>query len=169
MKATNLLKEFELACVGAWQLSTRHSSTHHLKHLPGINFYVSLEFGSKKHVVYAFVIKGKVIYVGETSKGLNSRFAGYGYGNPNKRDTDNRIKKMITKSLTSNIAVSIWAATPVAVLKLHASEYEVPASKPVEEILIARLNPKLNKKKIGLMASRPSSPSHNSPGSNIFA
>jgi len=151
MNDIKLLEDFGLEDVGQWKLSGQPSSIPHLKNLPGIEFQLNENIRKEKYIVYAFVIKEKVVYVGETSNGLESRFSGYKSGAGNEKDTDNKIKKRITKSLLENNTPSIWAGTPVATLRLSnpSQVCEVPASKPVEQILINRLKPELNIQKTG--------------------
>jgi len=78
------------------------------------------------------------------------RFNGYRYGNPLVSDTDNRIKLAITQTLIEGHDVEIWACCPFADLKLpNGQALQVPASKPLEEHLIALIGPDLNLKSIG--------------------
>jgi len=142
------LKNYGLRDVGYWAISD-HKSTKHLSHMQGIQFNLIEEVGNKNNIVYAFVANEQVLYFGETTAGLNSRFQGYRYGNPLESDTDNRIKKAITAELVSGGKVSIWCSQPVGTLRLPSGELlEIPASKPLEEYLISKFRPKLNVKNL---------------------
>jgi hypothetical protein len=113
MKLTADIKNFGLGKIGYWKLS-HHRSTNHLSHMPGIDFVLEDHFKKAKNVVYAFAIDDRVAYVGETTKGMGERFLSYRYGNPLKRDTDNRVKIEITKALEKGRSVTIWASIPNA-------------------------------------------------------
>lgn len=102
-----------------------------------------------QNVVYAVVIVDTVVYVGETMKGMGERFLSYRYGNPLRRDTDNRVKERITESLQRGETVNVWATQPFAEVTLPTGKHNIPASKPIEELLIATLRPELNAKNIG--------------------
>lgn len=134
--------------IGHWELNSRYKSVSHLSHLPGINFVLKPEFGKKTNVVYVFVTDSSAAYVGETTKGMTGRFASYRYGNPEKRDTDNRVKVGITKALNGDRSVTIWAWAPQANLRVAGKTVKVPASKPVEELLIEKLRPPFNRKRL---------------------
>lgn len=143
------LKHHGLQLIGKWITSDRHASVSHLseKCSTGINFEILPEWKMKRNVVYAFVSDGQVRYIGETTAGMNSRFASYRYGNPLMTDTDNRVKIAITEQLKGNHPVEIWAACPTAEYKLPNGELlTVPASKPLEEHLIGVHRPDLNVK-----------------------
>ncbi len=142
------IREYGLEKIGSWVLSTRYTSTQHLKHLPGIDFLLP-HFHDDNNLVYAFAIGDDVIYVGETTKGITERFKSYRSGNPNVRDTDNRVKEKITEALQAGIEVTIWVSQPKAIIELPNGKHEIPASKPVEEMLISCIKPTLNKKDIG--------------------
>ena len=145
------LIEYGLEKVGSW-IQSSHGSVHHLRaKCPfGIQFEIPRELLGKPNIVYAFVFDSVVRYVGETTAGMRSRFEGYRYGNPLESDTDNRIKLAITHSISVGESVEIWAGNPVSQLKLDSgSLIELPASKPVEERLIAHFQPDLNVRNIG--------------------
>lgn len=145
------LVSYGFQMIGAWQFSSRHKSVKHLldERIEGINFSIPSEIKEARNVVYAFLADDEVIYVGETTRGMSSRFEGYRYGNPNEADTDNNVKKVITKSLQSGIAVSIWYTMPVATLPLpNRDPIEIPASKPFEEYLIGNYSLRANKKNL---------------------
>lgn len=145
------LKHHGLQLIGKWVVSGRHASVSHLREkcATGINFELQSEWKMKPNVVYAFVFDGQVRYIGETTAGMNSRFASYRYGNPLMTDTDNRVKIAITEKLNGNILVEIWAVCPTAEYKLPNGEFlTVPASKPLEEYLIGIYKPDLNVKNL---------------------
>lgn len=114
----------------------------------GLAFDLPAEWGARRDVVYAFVTDAaQVLYIGETSRGLAQRLGEYRYGNPVESDTDNRVKHAITQALAAGAAVGIWAVQPVASLSLpDGSSLRVPASKPLEEHLIAHIKPGWNVK-----------------------
>ena len=142
------LQKYGLIRVGSWVLS-KHKSTKHLLHLHGINFQLKNTIGEKSNVVYAFVAQNKVLYCGETTAGLKSRFQGYRYGNPLETDTDNRIKIAITNLLENGGNIDIWYAQPIGYLTLPSNEVlEIPVSKPLEELLISILKPEFNVKNL---------------------
>ncbi|WP_345332578.1 hypothetical protein [Ferrimonas pelagia] len=59
------------------------------------------------------------------------------------------MKKEITRLLEDDILVSIWFAKPIGYLKLPCGEeLEMPASKPLEELLISKFKPELNVKNV---------------------
>ena len=142
------LKDFWLNKVGFLSLSS-HKSTKHLSHLTGINFNLNDSFVDVRDVVYAFVAGEEILYVGETTCGLKSRFQGYRYGNPLESDTDNRIKTKITSLLEIGQCVDIWYSKPFSFMKLPSGEeLKLPESKALEEFLIAKLSPELNVKRL---------------------
>lgn len=138
--------------IGEWVKSGSHGSVAHLRNsVPfGINFAIPRDWKCRTNVVYAFILDGVVEYVGETTRGVADRFSGYRYGNPLVSDTDNRVKLGITTCLEKGGLVEIWACQPVAAYALSDGEFlNVPASKPLEEHLIAALVLLLNVKRIG--------------------
>ncbi|WP_415911917.1 hypothetical protein [Neptuniibacter sp. QD37_11] len=149
MSKVEILKQFGLKHIGKWEKSNEYKSTKHLSHIHGINFVVPNELRHERDVVYAFEVEGQVLYVGETTVGIASRFGDYRYGNSNPLDTDNRIKCKITETLESSKQVNIWFMKPKARYQLPNYEYiDVPASKPLEEVLINQIRPVLNVKNI---------------------
>lgn len=145
-----LLREHGLTPLGTWKKST-HASVGHLRdQCPfGIAFDLPADWRTRSNVVYAFVMEDTVLYIGETTRGVGSRFEGYRYGNPAQKDTDNRIKLAITQALQLGKSVSIWVGQPIASLTLSSGELmQIPASKPLEVHLIQRLQPVLNVKNI---------------------
>lgn len=147
---SSTLSAFGLMPLGAWNRGDYASVAHLRPHCPfGISFDVPREWRTKASVVYAFAVDDSVLYVGETTRGMASRFEGYRYGNPNPKDTDNRVKLAITQNLAAGRPVSIWGGQPVARFQLPSGEVlHVPACKPLEEHLIAMLQPPLNVKSI---------------------
>jgi len=142
------LENYGFKKIGFWSLSN-HKSTKHLSSLQGINFNLNEPVGKLSNSVYVFVSNDKIIYIGETTAGLNSRFQGYRYGNPLKTDTDNRIKIAITKILENKEKVAIWHTTPFGTMELPSGEkLQLPASKPLEEFLISKFSPELNVKNL---------------------
>jgi len=148
MNMKNKLEKYGLHEIGCWIMSN-HKSTKHLSHLQGINFNIEKSIGNISNAVYAFVANDNVLYIGETTAGINSRFQSYRYGNPLKTDTDNRVKKAITKLLENNTKVTIWFTQPVGKMELPSGEnIKIPASKPLEELLISELEPEYNVKNV---------------------
>lgn len=149
------LKDYGLSQLGLWKKS-HHKTVSHLRDecLFGINYELPKEWQTKRDVIYAFVINGIVSYIGETTSGISSRFSGYRYGNPLITDTDNRVKLAITRALVNGYSVDIWVGKPIAHLLLpNGTKLEIPASKPLEERLIAIISPELNVKAIGNRSS----------------
>lgn len=140
------LKEHGLARVGTWTKGEFATVAHLRKTCPfGIAFSLPDKWRERRNVTYAFVVGGTVRYVGETTAGMASRFTGYRYGNPLGRDTDNRVKVAITQALADGQHVEIWAGQPSArFLQPNGAELEIPASKPLEQLLIALLQPAWN-------------------------
>ncbi len=146
----NDLESYGLARVGRWVLSG-HASVKHLRSRcpTGINFEIPQEWRKSRNVVYVFVVANEIRYIGETTAGMASRFVGYRYGNPLVGDTDNRVKLAITDALVDKREVQIWACRPVGQFQLAGGDVlEIPASKPLEEHLIARFKPDLNVKNL---------------------
>jgi len=144
------LERHGLQVIGQW-IKSNHASVAHMRKEfeTGINFEVPNDWCQKRNIIYAFVINSEVQYIGETTAGIASRFISYRYGNPLERDTDNRVKRAITEALIAGKSVEIWASCPLTTFQ-HA-EYDpiqVPASKPLEEYLIGKLNPSLNRMKL---------------------
>ncbi|CAM2161532.1 GIY-YIG domain-containing protein [Paraburkholderia sacchari] len=132
--------------VGYWMIANYASISHLRPQCPfGIGFELPEEWKERPNVVYAFVVGTSVMYVGETGAGMRSRFAGYRYGNPLVRDTDNRVKLGITQALTEGNLVHIWASQPIAHLTLPTGILEGPASKLLEGHLIDLFRPPWNR------------------------
>lgn len=145
------IEKHGLILIGKWARSDKHSSVGHLKNNIsfGINFDVFPEWKNKTNVTYAFVVNGRVDYIGESTKGISSRFVGYRYGNPLVTDTDNRVKINITKCLNEGVDVEIWAVSHFVDFVLpNGEKINVPISKPLEEHLIHKLSPNWNKKNL---------------------
>ncbi len=146
------LSRHGLQKVGRW-VTSGHASVKHLKEecKIGINYDIQSYLKHKRHIIYAFVFNANVRYIGETSVGgLVDRFNGYRYGNPYPSDTNNRVKLAITSALLNGCDVEIWASVPEAQFELPGGGIlKLPASKPLEEHLIAILEPDLNVKNIG--------------------
>jgi hypothetical protein len=147
---TTTLSEHGLSPIGTWNKGA-YATVAHLRDqcLFGLTFDLPKAWHTRSNVVYAFVVGEVVLYIGETTNGLASRFAGYRYGNPSPADTDNRIKLALSQALSNDQAVTIWATCPVATLALpDGSLLHVPASKPLEEHLIGTIRPELNVKSL---------------------
>lgn len=145
---TTCLKNYGFKKIGRW-VKSHYKSTKHLSHLPGIAFEIPKSHMHERNVVYSFISNGNIIYIGETTAGMASRFAGYRYGNPAPSDTDNRVKIYITDVLSSQQGVDIWFAQPIAQYNLpNGNSIDVPASKPLEELMIGEFSPVLNVKNL---------------------
>ena len=143
---TKELERHGLCKVGRW-ITGNHKTVTHLRQTchTGINYEISAVWKYKRNVVYALVFNASIRYIGETSTGMATRFNGYRYGNPLVTDTDNRVKLAITQTLHNGGNVEIWASFPLVDFKLPNNKViQVPASKPLEEHLIALLSPDLN-------------------------
>lgn len=147
---TSALSAHGLSPIGTWNKGDYATVVHLREQCPfGLTFELPTAWRTRANVVYAFVVDEVVLYIGETTSGLASRFTGYRYGNPSPADTDNRIKLAISQALANDRAVGIWATCPVATLSLpDGSVLQVPASKPLEEHLIGVIRPELNVKSL---------------------
>ena len=147
---TTVLSAHGLSPIGTWNKGAYATVAHLRNRCPfGLTFDLPTEWRTRANVVYAFVVDEVVLYIGETTSGLASRFAGYRYGNPSPADTDNRIKLALSQALSNGRAVSIWATCPVATLSLpDGTVLQVPASKPLEEHLIGVIRPEFNVKSL---------------------
>lgn len=149
MKNIEYLKGFKK--VGCWILNDKYKSNKSLNqlNLKGINFILDKEYAHIKDCVYAFVnTQEEIIYIGETSnkEGLSGRFRSYRYGFDKLTDTDNNVKIEITKQLEGGSHINILVFKPSAKYDFLGEEITIPLSKPIEEFLISRIAPKINKK-----------------------
>lgn len=129
--------------VGNWEQAD-YASTPHLSNLNGIGFILDSNHADGRGVVYALTVDDAIAYIGETSR-LRSRCESYRYGNPLENDTDNRVKLELTEALQRNCTVDIWALVPESQVQLGEHQLTLSASKPVEQWLISKLNPPLNR------------------------
>lgn len=76
----NYLKEFKH--IGYWEINEKYKSHKTLinLNLKGINFVISKEYSDLKNVIYIFKTTNELLYVGETTRGMQSRFESYRYG-----------------------------------------------------------------------------------------
>jgi len=134
--------------IGYWELNDKFKSHKVLGHLNlnGINFVVDKEKGKLKNVVYVFKTKDQILYIGETTKGINERFSSYRYGFDKLIDTDNRVKEEITKLLLEDELIEIYLLQPKAILNFHNENIEISVSKSLEDYLISKYKPRINKK-----------------------
>ena len=143
-----MIEDFGFIKAGSW-IKSENKSTKHLLPIQGINFLVSKDILEVKNVVYSFIVDKSILYIGETTVGMKSRFSGYRYGNTLESDTDNRIKIAITDHLLAGREVDIWYCKPISKFIMPNGDYlEIPASKPIEEHLIEIYKPDLNVKNI---------------------
>jgi len=77
---------------------------------------------------------------------MQKRFLEYRYGFDKLNDTDNRVKIEITRLLESDEKVEIYFHEPKAKFKFNGEQIELSVSKSFEEYLIARYQPRINKK-----------------------
>ena len=142
----NTLKQCGFACIGKWSLG-EYKSTKHLSHMSGLKYSIDVH-NKAQGFVYAFSVDDEVVYVGETTQAMGERFNSYRYGNPLVRDTDNRVKKRITKALEERQKVLIWFYSQTTDFQFAGESLSISVNKPIEEELIRRLSPELNTKKI---------------------
>lgn len=144
----NILEEF--IKIGYWEFNSKYKSNKSLNHLqlPGINFVIEKTLGTKKNVVYLFKTGSETLYIGETSRGLQSRFESYRYGFDKLEDTDNRVKIGITDELLKGNRVDIYYIQPDTEYYFGGEKIHIPLSKPIEEHLIRKINPVLNSKSL---------------------
>jgi len=140
----NYFKEFKR--IGLWELDDSYKSNKTLKSLKlnGINFLIDNDSERKKNVVYVFKSNKEILYIGETTRGLKSRFESYRYGFDKLNDTDNRVKIEITKRLIRGEAVEIFCFQPTTIVQFAGETINIPISKPIEEFLIANTASYLN-------------------------
>lgn len=97
-------------------------------------------------ILYAFTVEDEILYLGETTAGLGSRFESYRYGMDAKKDTDNTVKIGITEVLQAGGDVCIWAAYPKAEYVLKSGEtIPLQVSKSLEYYLLQKYPTRLNK------------------------
>ncbi len=90
--------------------------------------------------VYAFVIDGKVMYVGVTHASFHQRMGNYRLGNTSQR-TSSRINLKIAEELAGGRRVEIYLATP---LQSEWNGLPVNVAAGLEEGLIQRFGPPWN-------------------------
>ncbi len=134
--------------IGYWELNDKYSSHKVLKHenLRGINFVIDKEKAQLENVVYVFKTKSEIIYIGETTKNVKSRFSSYRYGFDKLKDTDNRVKIAITKYLEKDEIVEIFLIQPKTNFMFNNQQIELSISKSLEDYLISTYKPKINTK-----------------------
>lgn len=127
--------------IGEWGLDDKYASNKALAHLnlSGINFQILKGKKKLKDVIYLFRSGTTVIYIGETSRGIQDRFTSYRYGFNNETDTDTKVKIGITKRLNKGEKIEILCWKPTTEYTFAGEAITVPLSKPIEEFLIAKL------------------------------
>ncbi len=134
--------------IGYWELNDSYKSHKILNdlNLRGINFVINKEKSELKNVVYVFKSEEEILYIGETTKGIKERFVSYRYGFDKLNDTDNRVKKEITKLLIENKQIEIYLIQPKVNFLFNDENIELSISKSLEDYLITIYRPKINKK-----------------------
>lgn len=134
--------------IGYWELNDNFKSHKVLSHLnlKGVNFVVNKEKAKLENVVYVFKTKKEILYIGETTKGIKERFTSYRYGFDKLTDTDNRVKEKITKLLLEDELIEIYLLQPKATFNFNGEDIELSISKSLEDYLISKYNPRINKK-----------------------
>lgn len=135
------LENFET--IGQWVIDDSRKSNKSVKHLnlTGIRANIDKSKQNLKDVIYIFKTKNRIVYIGETSRELKERLYAYGYGFDVLKDTDNRVKKGLTKLLTSGQPVDILIWKPETLYTICGEEVLIPLSKPLEEFLIKKISP----------------------------
>lgn len=142
----SLLENFQK--IGFWELDEKYKSHKVLSNLnlKGINFNINKKYSNLKNVIYLFRTDSEILYIGETTRGMQSRFESYRYGFDKINDTDNRVKIGLTEILELGKRIEILYFEPITEYKLGKEELIIPLSKPIEEYLISKLHPKFNEK-----------------------
>ena len=143
-----LIKNFKT--IGNWIIDNNYKSDKILADLKlsGINFLIDKKYLTFKNVIYLFKTESQILYIGETSAGMQSRFQSYRYGFDKINDTDNRVKIALTRLLEKGERIDILYCQPQTKYKFGGEELCIPLSKPIEEYLISKLSPSLNEKKL---------------------
>lgn len=136
----NYLEKFIL--IGHWCIDDKFKSNKSLKDegLRGINFKIDNQYNQWKDIVYIFKSNEEIFYIGETTSGIYNRFSSYRYGFDKLEDTDNRVKREITKKLINGEQISIYIWQPVTEFVIADEKIQLPISKPIEEFLINKLS-----------------------------
>ena len=141
-----LLRNFR--SIGRWEINEKYKSHKILidLNLKGINFIIDKQYSNTKNVIYIFKTKSEILYIGETTRGMQSRFESYRYGFDKLNDTDNRVKIGLTKILEKGETIEILFAQPETEYIFGNEKLTIPLSKPIEEYLISKYLPKFNEK-----------------------
>lgn len=103
---------------------------------------IGLDSPAPKHGgVYAFVVGGKVMYVGLTRMGFHRRMYNYQRGNVRQR-TSHRINEIIAAHVSGGTAIEVYLATPPA---LEWNGLPVNSAAGLEAGLIEMIQPPWNK------------------------
>jgi len=91
--------------------------------------------------MYAFVVDGRVKYVGKTMRALGRRL--YGYRNPGKSQrTNRRVRNEIVNTLRADQQVDVFAFADNTVQQIGTFRLNIPAA--LEDDVIAQLRPPWN-------------------------
>jgi hypothetical protein len=131
--------------IGHWELNAKYTSSKVMSHLPSIGFKINDIHKNTSEVIYAFSVKDKIIYVGQTTRKIKDRLADYRRGFDKKQDTDNRVKERITELLVSKKTIDIFIYRPIVNFIFNNKSIEIPISKSLEKLIIELEKPEINK------------------------
>lgn len=115
--------------VGKWELDNEDLICNLNNNLPS------------KNILYSFVYKDEIKYIGKSVKSISERL--YGYRKPNKSQTTNyRINKLIIEKLKNGIQVEIYLF--VDNIGLNYRGHKINLSAGLEDNLIAEFLPEWN-------------------------
>jgi len=115
--------------VGEWKITDEHFSHTIENHL------------AERKLLYAFVSKNEVLYIGKTTDSLKSRMNGYKNANSTQK-TNVRVKAKIHELLNLGEEVSVYILIDKTEFKF--GDYKLCLASGLEDILIADIKPKWN-------------------------
>lgn len=125
------LRDIGFEKAGCWRLVGGH-----------LSFELSCH-GSKRNILYAFVVDDEVKYIGKTVRALRNRM--YGYKNPGESQSTNvKVHAYIKKTLREGDNVELFALPDNGLL--HFGPFHVNLAAGLEDSIISELNPEWNGK-----------------------
>ena len=107
-----------------------------------IKVHVNNKYKDIRHLVYAHVVDGKVVYIGETSNAFSKRM--YYYCN-HKGNTNVRVREYFKEQILEGKVVETYINVPKEVI---ISGHNIKTYIGVEQKLIDLVRPKLNRKNV---------------------
>lgn len=99
---------------------------------------------SMQPALYAFVTKGKLLYIGKTTRELSKRL--YHYSRPGPRQSTNiRLNSLLIDALANNSLLEIYAFGDAGENSLGAFSFDIPAA--LEDDIIRKTQPVWNTRK----------------------